>query len=105
MWKAYYDTETMSTSNGFSGWETNDWAAVAQRRTMLICLKQARDLRRRRCEAFGRSSEACGKALHNYTYKERGELPACFMLRKDHAKAALRGVMDGATPPFPYSEP
>ena len=119
MWKAYYDSATMSTSTGFSGWETVDWAAVAQRRSMLHCILEANSIRTRRCiaqaPATGVPVAACEqspltlRALKNMTERRsllssrlldnsvpaalqwRLEAPACAMLKQSILADTLKG--------------
>lgn len=108
MWKAYYDTASMSTSTGFSGWEWHDWTAVAQRKGMLLCRAWAHWARDSRCrrEHKNATRAACASQPLLESADDLGAfiraIPVCKALRRDHAKAALMGTFDAALPPWPY---
>ena len=83
MWKAYYNNETMETSTGFTGWDFFDWAAVAQRRAMVLCRHMTQ------------IAIAHGLPVNKST------APGCYIIRNDHREAVNAGQMD-PLPPFPY---
>lgn len=99
MWRAYYNNASLVTNTGFAGWDFADWAAVAQRRAMVLC---SREMQRHgtRNASLGHISKPCTESRSSKTKKRPGtcQHPMCSRLRRDHVLAVRTNEVDDISP-------